>query len=293
MQRFVFLLLLAVAGSASAVVIRDDVSDSRYRVAASEFAPLVDLPVEGHGVLIAPRWVVTAAHAVAWQHKVEVVVLNGVPRAVEQVIIHKGYKKLPQELIDSAMKSCDAVAIVKFFSASDDIALVKLAEPVTDVTPAKVFLASAAGKQVEIIGKGATGTGTAGHSPHGPNRTDLRRAFSTVSTSDGRWLSYVFRQAPDALPLEGSAGNGDSGGPLLVKVGNERQVAGLTSWKGSSDNRLISHPGKYGQINYGLRLAHYLDWINATMAAASVASGTASLPQGGANSQKPVPHRAD
>lgn len=267
MSRLLFLLVLAAAGSAGAVVIRDDVSDSRYRLAASEFAPLVDLPVEGHGVLIAPRWVVTAAHAVAWQPQVEVVVLNGAPRAVEKVIFHTGYKKLPQELVDTALKSGDASAIAEFLAASDDIALVKLAAPVTDVAPAKIFLATAAGKQIEIIGKGATGNGAVGHSPHGPNRTDLRRAFSTVSTSDGRWLSYVFRQPPSALPLEGSAGNGDSGGPLLVKAGEERQVAGLTSWKGSSDNRLISHPGKYGQINYGLRLAHYLAWINATMAA--------------------------
>lgn len=267
MSRLILLLVLAAAGGAGAVVIRDDVSDSHYRWAASEFAPLVDLPIEGHGVLIAPRWVVTAAHAVAWQPGVEVVVLNGAPRAVEEVIFHPGYKKLPQELVDDALKSGDASAIVEFLAASDDIALVKLAAPVTDVAPAKIFLASAAGMQIEIVGKGATGNGAVGHSPHGPNRTDLRRAFSTVSTSDGRWLSYVFRQAPSALPLEGSAGNGDSGGPLLVKAGEERQVAGLTSWKGASDNRLISQPGKYGQINYGLRLAHYLVWINATMAA--------------------------
>ena len=108
MSRFAVLLAFAVAGSASAVVIRDDVKDARYRVAASEFMPLADLPLEGHGVLIAPQWVVTAAHAVAWQPRLEVVVLNGAPRAVEKIVVHTGYKTLPQQLVDTALKSGDA-----------------------------------------------------------------------------------------------------------------------------------------------------------------------------------------
>ena len=267
MSRFAVLLAFAVAGSASAVVIRDDVKDSRYRVAASEFLPLADLPLEGHGVLIAPQWVVTAAHAVAWQPGLEVVVLNGAPRAVEKIVVHAGYKKLPQQLVDTALKSGDASGAMEFLATSDDIALIKLAEPATDVIPAQIFTSSAVGKQIEIIGKGATGTGTEGHSPDGPNRTDLRHGFSTVNSSDGRWLSYVFRAGNDAHPLEGSAGNGDSGGPLLVAVGKERQVAALTSWKRVTGNPANFRPGKYGQVNYGVRLAYYLGWINATIAA--------------------------
>lgn len=55
---------LLVASSAQAIVIRHDVDDGRYRIPASDFPALADMPSEGHGVLIAPRWVITAAHAI-------------------------------------------------------------------------------------------------------------------------------------------------------------------------------------------------------------------------------------
>jgi beta-lactamase class D len=222
--------------------------------------------MEGHGVLIAPQWVVTAAHAVAWQSRVDVIVLNGEPRAIEKIIFHSGFQKMPQTLIDAAMESKDATAAMAFLAASDDIALLKLAAPVVDVVPAKIYRGVSLGKVVQILGKGATGTGAKGHHPHGPNRTDLRHAFNVISNSDGRWLSYIFDRPPAALPLEGIAGNGDSGGPLLIADGDQWHVAGLTSWKHVDGDPATEWPGKYGQINYAVRLGHYAEWIEATMA---------------------------
>ncbi|HRO04283.1 MAG TPA: hypothetical protein PLS69_11830, partial [Terricaulis sp.] len=57
-----FITLAALATAASAVVIRDDVEDAAYQVESSEFSALADIPHEGHGVLIDPQWVITAAH---------------------------------------------------------------------------------------------------------------------------------------------------------------------------------------------------------------------------------------
>ena len=263
MARLVFLLLLVFSFSAGAVVIRDDVDEAKYRVPDSELLALADIPIEGHGILIDPRWVLTAAHAVTWQSDgVNDVTINHVPRHVEHLVLYPGYRKLPQSLVDKALKTGDATQIIAFLSASNDVALLKLSEPVTDVAPIAIYRGNdELGNIVKIVGKGATGTGSRGQDANGAHRTVLRRAFNKITSVQGQWLCYVFDKPPSALPLEGISGDGDSGGPVLVQVKGEWQVAGLASWKRGKDNALLLHPGFYGQTNYNVRLSHCANWI--------------------------------
>lgn len=264
MRRAAFFLLLVSFG-ANAVVVRDDVPDLKYRMAVADFPALADLPGEGHGVLIADRWVVTAAHAVSWQPSVDVVAVGGTPRAVSRVVVHPGYRKPPQEMIDRALKSGEWEVFFDFISASDDIALIRLAEPVRDVQPVRIHEGSVLGKEVRIMGRGATGTGSKGHSLHGPNRTALRQGYNRITLSEGRWIGYVFDAPPDAHPLEATTGSGDSGGPILVDVGNEWQVGGIAAWKRAQVNGTEIYPGRYGETSYGVRLGHYADWVATTI----------------------------
>lgn len=268
MIRLFFLALLGMSFSAHAIVIRDDIDDPEYRVPASEFPALVDMPHEGHGVLIAPQWVVTAAHAVTWQSGITQVVLNGTPREVERLIVHPGSKKPPHDLVHQAMTTGDATLVMALVASSDDIALVKLAKPVTDVAPASLHRSSVQiGHIVKIMGKGATGTGAAGHaSPGAPRRTQLRRAFNKITSAHDRWFCYVFDNPPSALPLEGVSSDGDSGGPVLMEVDGQWMLTGLTSWKvvqgeGVQGNAAVFRPGRYGQITCNVNLSHYIDWI--------------------------------
>ena len=278
MIRFLLLtLLFAVSSSASAIVIRHDVEDSKYRIPASEFPALVDLPGEGHGVLIAAQWVVTAAHTLPAHSELKQVVINGISRDVERVVMHSGYRTLPQELIDQAMASGEAMLIVVFLAASDDIALVKLTQPVMDVTPVAIYKDSdEPGQIVKMVGKGATGTGTTGHESRGPNRTELRRAFNKITSAYDRWFCYVFDEPPSALPLEGVTGNGDSGGPVLVQIEDQWLLAGLASWKVVQGNVMTARPGRYGQTTCNVRMSHYVEWIESVISGQPQAGDAAS-----------------
>lgn len=269
MTRLLLLTItLAISTTASAIVIRHDVDDSKYRIPATEFPALVDMPGEGHGVLIAPQWVLTAAHTIAGHTVLERVVIDGIARDVERVVVHSGYKTVPQELIDQAMASGEAMLIVAFLASSDDIALVRLTQPVTDVAPVPLHrTGDEPGRIVKIVGKGATGTGATGHDPRGPNRTELRRAFNRVSSAYDRWFCYVFDEPPSALPLEGILGNGDSGGPVLIEDGEHWALAGLASWKVVQGNVMTARPGRYGQVSCNVRLSQYADWIESVMSA--------------------------
>ncbi|MGN6519973.1 MAG: S1 family peptidase [Dokdonella sp.] len=278
MIRFFFLmLLLAAASTADAVVIRHDVDDSGYRVPASEFPALVDMPGEGHGVLIAPQWAITAAHTIPRGSDLRNVMINGVSRDVERVVMHAGYKTLPQALIDQAMASGEAMLIVVFLASSDDIALIKLTHAVTDVAPVQLYKDSnEPGQIAKIVGKGATGTGATGHSSNGPNRTALRRAFNTITSAHDRWLCYVFDAPPTALPLEGTLGNGDSGGPLLLQSDDHWLLAGLGSWKVVQGDVRTARPGRYGQTSCNVRLSHYIGWIESVISGQSQAGANNS-----------------
>jgi chymotrypsin len=264
--RLLLLALFAVSFNAGAIVIRDDVDDSKYRVPASEFPALVDMPGEGHGVLIAPQWVITAAHAIAWQPEIKQVTINGIARNVERLVIHPGYKKPPQELLDQALATWDWTLFRVLLSYSDDIALLKLAQPVTDVSSVAINKSNDEfGQTIKIIGKGATGNGVTGYEFSHPHRTELRRAYNKVTSAHDRWLCYRFDKPSDALPLEGGSGSGDSGGPVLILAEKDWLLVGLTSWV--DPQSAVRTPGHYGQISCNVRLSHYKDWIESVVSA--------------------------
>jgi hypothetical protein len=264
--RLLLLAMLAVSSTASAIVIRHDVDDAQYRVPASDLPALVDMPGEGHGVLIAPEWVVTAAHAVTWQTEIKEVVINGVSRHVERMVLHPGYVKPPQALIDQVMATGDATLLRVLLASSDDIALLKLQQPVTDVAPVALYERDdEMGQVAKIVGKGATGNGESGYDAHTSHRTELRRAFNTITSADGRWFCYVFDAAPSALPLEGITGNGDSGGAVLIQVKDQWVLAGLPSWATAQGDVRTLRMGLYGQTSCNVRISHYADWIERNM----------------------------
>lgn len=258
----ILLSLLAVAGSVDAVVIRHDVDDTKYQVPDSAFPALADIPQEGHAVLIAPQWLVTAAHAVSWQMQpVSELSLDGKTVAIEKIIIHPGYKPMPP-----VPSSGDAAPFMRFLFERDDLALIKLKAPVTDVMPVPLYRGrNELGKVVTFFGKGATGNGLAGVSPHAPHRTRLRQGFNRVAEADGKWLGMVFDAGKKALPLEAKSGSGDSGGPLLIRKNGRWWLAGVTAQDYCEGDIAQFKPGFYGMKSYQVRISAYADWIEQTI----------------------------
>lgn len=272
MVRCLLLALFAISFSASAVVIRSDVEDARYQIPASAFPALADMPGEGHGVLIAPQWVVTAAHAAPMQGMEANVTIGGVARRVERVILHPDYTKLPDAIVKKALESGNASEIHAFLATSDDIALIRLAVPVADVAPVPLYRGSGeVGRTVWILGKGATGNGIEGQPLHGSHRTTLRRASNAITGAGDRYLWYRFDPPAVALPFEGMLGSGDSGGPVLIEDNGTTQLAGLASWirgapgQGADPERALVG-GLYGQVVYNVRISRYIGWIEGVIA---------------------------
>lgn len=257
-RRLLFLSSLVFASAAQAIVIRHGVDDAAYRVDAAVMPALADISYSGHGVLISPRWVITAAHTVAGDLQNVGVSIAGACRQVDRVVLHPGYRIIPAELYQG-----HSGPAAQAQEARDDIALIRLAEPVQGVEPATLYSGDGeVGAWVRLLGKGATSTGDIGLDRAAPQRTELRQAYTQVTAADARWIDSLFDSGEAAHPLQGMMGSGDSGGPMLMEVApGEWQVIGLAAWTAYDGDLADYRGGIYGQVSKHVRLSAYVDWI--------------------------------
>ena len=279
--RYLMLTLLLVTAGANAVVIRRDVPDSKYLVPANALPAIADLPMEGHGTLIAKLWVLTAAHAVQMmlampEHRY--VTIAGKRRQVVRIIVYPDFpaswaewnrllERMKTENPDAWMAGFAA-----YHAAMHDIALLELAKPVEDVKPVQLYRnPDELGRVVEIFGKGATGNSLTGTAPDAPHRTQLRRAYNRITAAKNQWLFYKFDCGSDALPLEGMTSNGDSGGPVLIEDHGTWKLAGIAQGlDGPKADLLAMRAGTFrmglcGQVVSDTRVSFYVRWIENTV----------------------------
>ena len=228
---------------ASFIIRRHDRPDSLYLALGRKYSTLAHLylPVptgaaDGEGTVIAPRWVLTAAHVATEVKPGHRITAGDETHTVDSIVLHPDWSDGPH-----------------------DIALLRLTQPVRGVRPAQLYRESAELDQlIVVVGYGDMGTGLSG--PTG-NDGQIRGATNRVDEATDFWLKFLF-DAPDskrATPLEGISGPGDSGGPAFLDGIECEILVGVGS--GQSTRATGGNPGRYGVTEYYTRVSRYVAWI--------------------------------
>lgn len=221
------------------------------------------------GSIVAPTWIVTAAHCVAEGAPARIVAgisrvsqsASGQIRSVKRVISYPGYAD------PTAGK--DAALIELTTPLTLDGTSVKAIRPITSASPPAL---TAPGVLATVSGWGTTTEG-AQTLPDQLQSVQLPIVALTAANT-----AYNMTLSEDQLAAGAAAGGkdscqGDSGGPLVVMSGGEAALAGIVSW-GEGCAR-ANTPGLYG------RVSSFAKWMD------SYAGGAPTAVAGADTSAKP------
>ncbi len=234
--------LSMISLEAQAVVIRHDVADTRYQVTVSPLPGLARLYQDGgHGVLIAPEWVLTVAHGTFCLRSGSWIEVDGQLAEVAGVYNHPLYR--PQQDHD--------IALLQLKKAQPFSRAVRLNRQMNE-----------AGQQFQFVGSGGTGTGLSGQSvDNADNAGTLRQASNQVEQAQGNLLYARFDKPPAGTALEGSPGDGDSGTPIYQARGKKFVLFGLVS----RAQQPFPPIALYDSVDIYTRIAPLEPWIQLVM----------------------------
>ena len=239
-------LLLFPIGNGSIgepIIIRHDVPDQKY-IEFAQNLPIISAIVKYSdtdlaGTLIAPQWVLSAAHVAETIPDGHQLIVDGDSIGIEKIIIHSGWNE----------------------NGRPDLALIKLDSEITSVDPILLYRGQdEIGKEIIVAGHGDFGTGETG-----PDHRDgtMRAATNLVdgTTSDNHYLHWLFDKpgSNNVTSLEGISGPGDSSGPAFIKEGDTYYLVGVSSAQSTSATGGVE--GLYGVTEYYVRVSTFVGWI--------------------------------
>ncbi len=257
MKIWLLLFLCFYSLFSNAIVKRHDVLPESY-VVSNAPKYLIDMPHEGHGVLINSQWVLTVAHTIFYDYVGKELTIGSKVYEIERVHIHSNYVEPNKDLLKG-----DLAPLMNLLKSRSDIALIKLTSAVNDVKPINMYTGTnEKGKTVTVYGKGATGNGLTGEKLETKSIRTTNKFQNIVESSEGNWLTFKFDEPQNALALEGMHGSGDSGGASVIFQENVPYLVGLSSWQLAHGNISTFKGGLYGTTAYQVRVSSYFDWIS-------------------------------
>ncbi len=178
------------------------------------------------GTLIAPQFVLVAAHSVAGIPPGQITfTIGGTKYRIEDVVIHPEY---------------DADAAGTDFG--NDIAILKLNQPVVGIAPAALSgVSPRLGDMFKLVGYGQEDG-----AKYGTKRVGSTPIIDDVGTTIFRWTQ--------TSEIQNDSDPGDSGSPLFANIGGVEQVVGIVS---GGTSFFVG----VGDTATNTRVDKYLDWV--------------------------------